>query len=174
MVHGLIKQFLTDVAWGELDYLVIDLPPGTGDAALTLTQLAPLSGAVIVTTANDLSLIDARKGLQMFNKVSVPVLGIIENMSYFTPPELPDKRYYLFGRDGGKRVAEELGVQFLGEVPIDPRMADYGDRGEPIVAVAPDSESARAFRAISDTVVRRLATLAMESPLAETDITWVS
>ena len=123
MVHGLIKQFLTDVAWGELDYLIIDLPPGTGDAALTLTQLAPLSGAVIVTTANDLSLIDARKGLQMFNKVNVPVLGLIENMSYFTPPELPDKKYYLFGRNGGKRVAEELQVEFLGEVPIDQHRA---------------------------------------------------
>ncbi len=174
MVHGLIKQFLTDVAWGELDYLVIDLPPGTGDAALTLTQLAPLSGAVIVTTANDLSIIDARKGLQMFNKVSVPVLGIVENMSYFAPPELPDKRYYLFGRDGGKRVAEELGVDFLGEVPIDPRMADYGDRGEPIVAVAPESESGRAFGEISADVVRKLAKLSMEAPMASADITWVS
>jgi len=174
MVHGLIKQFLTDVAWGELDYLVIDLPPGTGDAALTLTQLAPLSGAVIVTTANDLSIIDARKGLQMFNKVSVPVLGIVENMSYFTPPELPDKRYYLFGRDGGKRVAEELSVDFLGEVPIDPRMADYGDRGEPIVAVAPDSASGAAFRDISGLVVRKLAKLAMDAPMADADITWVS
>ena len=104
--------------WGELDYLVIDLPPGTGDAALTLTQMAPLSGAVIVTTANDLSLIDARKGLQMFEKVNVPVLGIVENMSYFTPPELPDKKYYIFGEGGGKRTAEEIGVDFLGEVPI--------------------------------------------------------
>lgn len=174
MVHGLIKQFLTDVAWGELDYLVVDLPPGTGDAALTLTQLAPLSGAVIVTTANDLSLIDARKGLQMFNKVSVPVLGIVENMSYFTPPELPDKRYYLFGRDGGKRVAAELGVDFLGEVPIDPHMADYGDRGEPIVAVAPESETGRAFRDVAGEIVRRLSVLAMEAPLVDADITWVS
>lgn len=175
MVHGLIKQFLTDVAWGELDYLIIDLPPGTGDAALTLTQLAPLSGAVIVTTANDLSLIDARKGLQMFNKVSVPVLGIVENMSYFTPPELPDKKYYLFGRDGGKRVADELGVRFLGEVPIDPHMADYGDRGEPIIVVSPDSDTARAFEEISGTVVRRLSTLAADnSGLTDTDITWAS
>ncbi|MCH2186680.1 Mrp/NBP35 family ATP-binding protein, partial [Myxococcota bacterium] len=174
MVHGLIKQFLTDVAWGELDYLVIDLPPGTGDAALTLTQLAPLSGAVIVTTANDLSIIDARKGLQMFNKVNVPVLGIVENMAYFTPPELPDKRYYLFGRDGGKRVAEELGVDFLGEVPIDPRMADYGDRGEPIVWVAPNSETGQSLKTVSDLVVRKLSMLAMEPPVAEAEITWES
>ena len=114
MVHGLIRQFLTDVEWGELDYLVVDMPPGTGDAALTLTQQAPLSGAVIVTTANDLSLIDARKGLQMFDKVGVPILGIIENMSYFTPPDLPDRKYYIFGQGGGERVAKELGVEFLG------------------------------------------------------------
>jgi ATP-binding protein involved in chromosome partitioning len=175
MVHGLIKQFLTDVAWGELDYLVIDLPPGTGDAALTLTQLAPLSGAVIVTTANDLSLIDARKGLQMFNKVNVPILGIIENMSYFTPPELPDKKYYLFGRGGGRRVAEELGVDFLGEVPIDPRMADLGDRGEPVVMAAPDSESAKAFKQIAGHVARQLAKLAIEQPaVTDTNITWVT
>ena len=107
---------------------MIDLPPGTGDAALTLTQQAPLSGAVIVTTANDLSLIDARKGLKMFEKVNVPVLGIIENMSYFTPPDLPDRRYYIFGRGGGKRTAEELGVDFLGEVPIDPRVVEGGRR----------------------------------------------
>ena len=101
MVHGLIHQFLTDVEWGELDYLVVDMPPGTGDAALTLTQQAPLAGAVIVTTANDLSLIDARKGLKMFEKVQVPVLGIVENMSYFTPPDLPDRKYYLFGQRRG-------------------------------------------------------------------------
>jgi ATP-binding protein involved in chromosome partitioning len=175
MVHGLIKQFLTDVAWGELDYLVIDLPPGTGDAALTLTQIAPLSGAVIVTTANDLSLIDARRGLQMFNKVSVPILGIIENMSYFTPPELPDKKYYLFGKDGGKRVAKELDVEFLGEVPIDPRMAGFGDRGEPIVVAAPDSDSAKAFNDMAGRIAQKLAVLAMESPApADADITWLS
>ena len=100
MVHGLVKQFLTDVEWGELDYLVIDMPPGTGDAALTLTQQAPLAGAIIVTTANDLSLIDARKGLKMFQKVEVPVLGILENMSYFTPPDLPDRKYHIFGEGG--------------------------------------------------------------------------
>ena len=173
MVHGLIKQFLTDVAWGELDYLIIDLPPGTGDAALTLTQLAPLSGAVIVTTPNDLSLIDARKGLQMFNKVKVPILGIVENMAYFTPPELPDKKYYLFGREGGQRIAGELGVPFLGEIPIDARMANYGDHGEPVVAVAPDSDSGKAFNEISGLVARKLSTLAAEGPtILETDITW--
>ncbi len=175
MVHGLVRQFLTDVAWGELDYLVVDMPPGTGDAALTLTQQAPLAGAVIVTTANDLSLIDARKGLSMFEKVEVPVLGIVENMSYFTPPDLPDRRYYLFGEGGGRRTAEELGVDFLGEVPIDPRIVEGGDRGRPILLEAPDSDAAAAFRAIAGLVARKLAVLAERTPaLADANITWVS
>ena len=175
MVHGLIRQFLTDVVWGELDYLIVDMPPGTGDAALTLTQMAPLSGAVIVTTANDLALIDARKGLQMFEKVGVPVLGIIENMSYFTPPELPDRKYYLFGEGGGKRTAEELGVDFLGEVPIDPRVVEGGDKGSPIVLEAPDSDAARAFRDLGGLVARKLAVLADATPqIADANITWVS
>jgi ATP-binding protein involved in chromosome partitioning len=174
MVHGLIRQFLTDVKWGELDYLVIDLPPGTGDAALTLTQQAPLSGAIIVTTANDLSLIDARKGLQMFNKVSVPVLGIVENMSYFVPPDLPDRKYYIFGEGGGRRIAEELGVDFLGEVPVDPRVAEGGDKGEPIVRFAPDSPVALAFVELAGAVARRLAVLSERSPaVADANITWV-
>jgi ATP-binding protein involved in chromosome partitioning len=174
MVHGLIKQFLTDVEWGELDYLVIDMPPGTGDAALTLTQMAPLSGAVIVTTANDLSLVDARKGLRMFEKVEVPVLGIIENMSFFTPPDLPDRKYYIFGEGGGKRIAAELGVDFLGELPIDPRVAEGGDKGRPIVIHAPDSETAKRFQELSGVVARKLAVLAAQTPsLADGNITWV-
>jgi len=157
MVHGLIKQFLTDVEWGELDYMVIDLPPGTGDAALTLTQMCPLSGAVIVTTSNNLSTVDARKGLGMFEKADVPVLGIIENMSYFTPPELPDKKYYIFGQGGGQRVAEELGVDFMGEVPIDPRVVETGDAGRPIVVSEPESDVAKAFFELAGTVARKLA-----------------
>ncbi len=175
MVHGLIRQFLTDVDWGQLDYLVIDMPPGTGDAALTLTQQAPLSGAVIVTTANDLSLIDARKGLKMFEKVNVPVLGILENMSYFTPPELPDKKYYLFGEGGGRRTAAELGVDFLGEVPIDPRVAEAGDLGKPILVAEPDSDAARVLRELAGTVARKLSVLAAEAPpLADANITWAT
>ena len=174
MVHGLIKQFLTDVNWGELDYLIVDIPPGTGDAALTLTQMAPISGAVIVTTANDLSLIDARKGLQMFEKVGVPILGIVENMSYFTPSDQPDRKYHIFGRGGGERVAKELGVDFLGEVPIDPRIAEDGDVGKPIVASQPDSPSSIAFKRITGDVVRKLAMLAINSPpVADANITWV-
>jgi ATP-binding protein involved in chromosome partitioning len=175
MVHGLIRQFLVDVQWGELDYLVIDLPPGTGDAALTLTQNAPLSGAVIVTTANDLSVIDARKGLKMFEKVDVPVLGIIENMSYFVPPDLPDRKYWIFGKGGGKRVADELGVDFLGEVPIDTRVVEGGDRGRPILVHAPDCAAAGALRAIAGTIARKLAILAERSPkIADSNITWVT
>jgi len=175
MVHGLIRQFLSDVDWGELDYLVIDLPPGTGDAALTLTQQAPLSGAVIVTTANDLSILDARKGLRMFEKVAVPVLGIVENMSYFVPPDLPDRRYWIFGKDGGRRVADELGVDFLGEVPIDPRVVEGGDRGRPILVHAPESEAAQAFRRIAGEVARRLAVLAERTPaIADANIQWVA
>ncbi|MAE93355.1 MAG: hypothetical protein CL910_01710 [Deltaproteobacteria bacterium] len=175
MVHGLIRQFLTEVEWGELDYLVVDMPPGTGDAALTLTQQAPLAGAVIVTTANDLSVIDARRSLAMFEKVDVPVLGIVENMSYFVPPDLPDRKYHIFGRDGGKRVAEELGVDFLGEVPIDPRVVEGGDSGRPIVAMAPDSEAAAAFRALAGVVARNLSVLAARTPaIADANITWVS
>ncbi len=175
MVHGLIRQFLFDVEWGELDYLVIDLPPGTGDAALTLTQQAPLSGAVIVTTANDLSVIDARKGLTMFEKVDVPVLGIVENMAYFVPPDLPDRRYHIFGKDGGKRVADELGVDFLGEIPIDTRVVEGGDQGRPILVHAPDSDAAACFRALAGNVARKLAVLAARSPaIADANITWVS
>ncbi len=175
MVHGLIRQFLADVEWGELDYLVIDMPPGTGDAALTLTQQAPISGAVIITTANDLSVIDARKGLKMFEKVDVPVLGIVENMSYFVPPDLPDRRYYIFGKDGGKRVADELAVDFLGEVPIEPRVAEGGDIGRPIVVHAPDSPAAAAFRELAGRVARKLSVLASRTPaMADANITWVT
>jgi ATP-binding protein involved in chromosome partitioning len=175
MVHGLVKQFLTDVKWGELDYLIVDMPPGTGDAALTLTQMAPLSGAIIVTTANDLSLIDARKGLQMFEKVGVPILGIVENMSYFTPPDLPDRKYYIFGQGGGERVAKELGVDFLGEVPIDPRIAEDGDLGQPIVVSRPDSPSSEALRQIAGKVARKVAMLAVKSPpVADANISWVN
>lgn len=175
MVHGLVRQFLTDVEWGELDYLIVDMPPGTGDAALTLTQQAPLSGALIVTTANDLSLIDARKGLSMFQRVQVPVLGIVENMSWFSPPDLPERRYHIFGEGGGRRVAHELGVDFLAELPIDPRVAEGGDKGRPILLHAPDSEMAEGFRSLAGAVARKLAVLAEDTPpVADANITWVS
>jgi ATP-binding protein involved in chromosome partitioning len=141
MVHKAVTQFLTDIDWGQLEYLVIDLPPGTGDAQLTLTQTAPLSGAVIVTTPQEVALIDARKGLEMFRQVKVPVLGIVENMSSFTGED--GKSVYIFGHGGGRKLALDAQVPFLGEVPIDPRVAECGDNGDPIVHKYPDSAVAR-------------------------------
>jgi len=161
MVHGLIYQFLTQVEWGSLDYLVIDLPPGTGDAQLTLTQTAPLAGAVIVTTPQDVSLIDARRGLKMFEQVNVPVLGIVENMSSFVCPHCGG-RTDIFRHGGGKRTSRELEVPFLGEVPIDPEVVVSGDSGVPIVAGHPDSPAAVAYAEIAERVAASLGRLAIE------------
>jgi ATP-binding protein involved in chromosome partitioning len=155
MVMKALDQFLTDVKWGELDYMVIDLPPGTGDAQLTLTQKVPLTGAVIVTTPQDVALIDARKGLAMFRKVNVPVLGIVENMSYYICNHCGE-RTEIFGHGGGRKTAEMLGVPFLGEVPIDPKVVVGGDTGEPIVVAHPDSPAAQAFRAIAAKIVQQI------------------
>ena len=155
MVMKAVEQFLQDVAWGKLDVLVIDLPPGTGDAQLTLTQKIHLSGAVIVTTPQDVSLIDARKGLAMFQKVNVPVLGIVENMSYFVCPEC-GHREEIFKHGGGRRTAEQLGVPFLGEIPLDPKVAIGGDAGRPIVAAEPDSVVAQAYGRIAEALVATL------------------
>jgi ATP-binding protein involved in chromosome partitioning len=138
-----VGAFLGQINWGNLDYLIIDLPPGTGDAQLTLTQQAPLTGAIIVTTPQDISLIDARKGLRMFNEVKVPVIGVIENMSYFIGED--GKRYEIFRHGGGKKLAAESGVPLLGEIPIDPRVAECGDAGEPIVSKYPDSPVSVAY-----------------------------
>jgi ATP-binding protein involved in chromosome partitioning len=165
MVHRAITQFLTDLDWGQLDYLVIDLPPGTGDAQLTLTQTAPLSGAVIVTTPQEVSLIDARKGLEMFRQVRVPVLGIVENMSYFVGED--GKRYDIFRHGGGRKLAQEAGVPFLGELPIDPRVAECGDTGDPIVHKYPDTPVAKAYQALAKTVVAGLEQAAQEPELPE-------
>ena len=155
MVMKAVEQFLGDVAWGRLDYLVIDLPPGTGDAQLTLTQKIQLSGAVIVTTPQDVALIDARKGLAMFQKVNVPVLGIIENMSYFVCPQC-GHREEIFKHGGGEKTARELKVPFLGEIPLDPKVAVGGDAGRPIVAADPDSNVTKAYLAISEQIGRQL------------------
>ena len=132
MASGAIKQFMSDVFWGELDYLVFDMPPGTGDIQLTLVQTIPLTGAVIVTTPQEVSLIDARKALKMFNRVNVPVLGIVENMSYFIAPDT-GKKYDIFGSGGGEKLSKELNTPFLGGIPIDPRIRKGGDKGVPIV-----------------------------------------
>ena len=155
MVMKALDQFLTDVKWGELDFMVIDLPPGTGDAQLTLTQKVPLTGAVIVTTPQDVALIDARKGLAMFRKVNVPVLGIVENMSYYICQHCGE-RTEIFGHGGGKKTAEMLGVPFLGEVPIDPQVVIGGDTGAPIVVSHPQSPAAQAFREIAAKVVAQI------------------
>ena len=155
MVMKALEQFLGDVDWGELDYLVVDLPPGTGDAQLTLTQQVPLDGAVIVTTPQDVALIDARKGLAMFQRVNVPVLGVIENMSSYVCPSC-GHREDIFKSGGGRRTAEQLGVPFLGEIPIDPAIVVGGDAGAPIVASHPESAAARTFQDIADAVARRL------------------
>jgi ATP-binding protein involved in chromosome partitioning len=160
MVHNLLRQFLGQVAWGPLDYLVMDLPPGTGDAQLTLTQLAPLSGAVIVTTPQDVSLIDARKGLRMFQEVKVPVLGVVENMSVFAC-EACGHRHEIFRRGGARKLCEENGVPYLGEVPIDPEVVLGGDEGTPIVIRKPDSPAAKAFTELADRVAAGLAALSL-------------
>jgi ATP-binding protein involved in chromosome partitioning len=155
MVMKALDQFLTDVNWGELDFMIIDLPPGTGDAQLTLTQKVPLTGAVVVTTPQDVALIDARKGLAMFRKVNVPVLGIVENMSYFICRHCGE-REEIFGHGGGKKTAGMLGVPFLGEVPIDPKVVVGGDSGEPIVVLNPESPAAQAFVELAKHVVKQI------------------
>jgi ATP-binding protein involved in chromosome partitioning len=155
MVMKAIDQFLTDVKWGELDFMVIDLPPGTGDAQLTLTQKAGLTGAVVVTTPQDIALIDARKGLAMFRKVNVPILGIVENMSYYICRHCGE-REEIFGHGGGRKTAEMLGVPFLGEVPLDPKVVVGGDTGEPIVIADPASPAAQAFRELARQVVAQV------------------
>jgi ATP-binding protein involved in chromosome partitioning len=151
MVMKAVEQFLQDVAWGTLDYLLIDLPPGTGDAQLTLTQKIHLSGAVIVTTPQDVSLIDARKGLAMFQKVNVPVLGIVENMSYYVCPKC-GHREEIFKHGGGARTAAELRIPFLGEIPLDPKVAIGGDAGRPIVDGDPQSPVTQAYLKIAEAV----------------------
>ena len=155
MVMKALDQFLTDVKWGELDFMIIDLPPGTGDAQLTMTQKVPLTGAVVVTTPQDVALIDARKGLAMFRKVNVPVLGIVENMSYYICRHCGE-REEIFGHGGGKRTAEMLGVPFLGEVPLDPKVVVGGDSGEPIVVLDPTSPAAAAFRELARQIVAQV------------------
>ncbi|MDH3197366.1 MAG: Mrp/NBP35 family ATP-binding protein [Candidatus Krumholzibacteria bacterium] len=151
IVMGVVKKFLQDVDWGELDYLVVDMPPGTGDAQLTLVQTVPITGAVIVTTSSELALVDAEKGLQMYRTVGAPVLGIVENMSYFACPHCGE-RTEIFSRGGARELAARLGTEFLGEIPLDPIVRERGDAGVPIVKHAPDSIPAQAFFAIAERV----------------------
>jgi ATP-binding protein involved in chromosome partitioning len=159
MIHTAIQQFLRDVEWGELDYLVFDMPPGTGDAQLSLSQVLPLSGAVMVTTPQDVSLLDVRKALAMFRKMNVPLLGIVENMAGFQCPHCRHTTP-IFGEGGGARLGEEFGIPLLGSVALDPEMRIGGDTGAPIVVARPESASAAAFRQMAHAVEERLASLA--------------
>jgi ATP-binding protein involved in chromosome partitioning len=156
MVSNAVRQFLGEAEWGELDYLVLDLPPGTGDIQLTIVQTVALTGAVVVSTPQRVALADARKGVAMFENVNVPVLGIVENMAYFTPPDLTDRKYYLFGEQGARRLAEELGVPLLAEIPIEQTLRETSDAGEPMVVSHPESISSEAFRMLADRVVEQV------------------
>jgi ATP-binding protein involved in chromosome partitioning len=157
MAGSALKQFLADTQWGELDYLLIDLPPGTSDIHLTLVQTVPVTGAIIVTTPQKVAVADARKGLAMFRQpqINVPVLGVVENMAYFTPEELPDHKYYLFGREGGLKLAEASGVPFLGEIPLVQSIRESGDNGYP--AVLKEGVTAEAFQVLAETLARQIA-----------------
>ncbi len=157
MASSALRQFISDVEWGELDYLLIDLPPGTSDIHLTMVQSVPVTGAVIVTTPQKVALADANKGLSMFRQpqINVPVLGVIENMAYFTPEELPDNKYYLFGKEGGKKLAEKYQIPFLGEVPIIQSIRESGDTGYP--AVLKNGLTKDAYMELAETVARQVA-----------------
>ena len=155
MVHGAIQQFFRDVVWGELDYLLIDLPPGTGDVPLTLSQLVPLTGAITVTTPQEVALSDVRKGMTMFKKVNVPLLGVVENMSYFVCGHCGE-RTEIFSFGGGEQAAKKFGVPFLGRVPLDPAIREGGDQGSPIVVKNPDSPQTQAFLQIVRALVSQL------------------
>lgn len=165
MASNALKQLVGDADWGDLDYFVIDTPPGTSDIHLTLLQTLAITGALIVTTPQQVALADARKGVDMYrnDKVGVPILGLVENMSWFTPAELPDNKYYIFGRDGGKRLADELGVPLLGQIPLVQSICESGDEGQP-VALNADSLTGRAFLQLAAAVVRQVDKRNVEMP----------
>lgn len=158
MASSAIRQFVTDVYWGELDYLVVDMPPGTGDIHLTLMQIVPVTGAVIVTTPQDVALADAKKGIAMFGQaqMNVPVIGLVENMSYFVPAELPDHKYFIFGKEGGKRLASEYDLPFLGQIPLVQGIREGGDEGVPVM-ISDDLITKKAFETVAAHVVRSIA-----------------
>ena len=158
MVSSAIRQFVTDVDWGELDYLIIDMPPGTGDIHLTVVQTVPVTGVIVVTTPQLVALADAKKGIAMFGQaqLKVPVIGLVENMSYFTPAELPENKYYIFGKDGGKNLADEFDIPFLGQIPIVQSIREGGDSGIPIM-VSDDEITKKAFADFAGHAVRGIA-----------------
>ena len=158
MTTSAIKQLFNDAHWGELDYLVVDMPPGTGDIHITVSQTFPIAGAVIVTTPQHVALADAVKGIGMFlmDSINIPLLGVVENMAYFTPAELPENKYYIFGKDGGKRLAEEYKVPFLGEIPLLKGISDAGDNGFP-VAIDTEDPVTKSFLTIAEKVAQQLS-----------------
>ena len=157
MASNALKQLIGDANWGDLDYFLIDLPPGTSDIHLTMVQTLAITGAIVVSTPQEVALADARKGISMFTgeKINVPVLGLVENMSWFTPVELPENKYYLFGKEGGKRLAEELNIPLLGQIPIVQSICEGGDSGKP-VALNPDSITGQAFQKLAENVVKQI------------------
>ncbi|HEX2570429.1 MAG TPA: iron-sulfur cluster carrier protein ApbC [Polyangia bacterium] len=163
MVHKLLQQFLEDVDWGQLDYMVVDLPPGTGDAQLSLSQLIPITGAVMVTTPQEVALIDVVKAVSMFKKVEIPILGVIENMSYYVCPACGHNDE-IFSRGGGRRLADQLGTPFLGELPLDTRVRYGGDTGRPVVVGAPETPNAKQFMDIAARVATRIGGMILSGP----------
>jgi ATP-binding protein involved in chromosome partitioning len=168
MASSAIKQFITDVDWGELDYLIIDMPPGTGDIHLTMVQTVPITGVIVVTTPQEVALADAKKGIAMFGQaqIKVPIIGLIENMSWFTPAELPDNQYFIFGKDGGKRLAEEYDIPFLGQIPLVQTIREGGDRGIPAM-VSDDAITQKAFRRFAGSTIRSIAMRNANLPVTE-------
>jgi len=168
MVSSAVRQFVSDVDWGELDYLVIDMPPGTGDIHLTIVQTVPVTGAIVVSTPQLVALADAKKGITMFNQpgLKVPVIGLVENMSYFTPKELPDNKYYIFGKEGGKNLASEFDIPFLGEIPLVQSIREGGDIGIPVM-IGDDEISKKAFTDFGDNAIRAISMRNAQLPATE-------
>jgi ATP-binding protein involved in chromosome partitioning len=168
MVSSAIRQFVSDVDWGDLDYLVIDMPPGTGDIHLTIVQTVPVTGVIVVTTPQLVALADAKKGIAMFSQpgLKVPVIGLVENMSYFTPKELPENKYYIFGKEGGKNLAAEFDIPFLGEIPLVQSIREGGDIGIPVM-IGDDEISKKAFTDFSDNAIRGIAMRNAQLPVTE-------
>ncbi len=156
MLDGMVKKFLHQAKWGELDFLIVDMPPGTGDVQISLAQSVPLTGAIVVTTPQTVALLDARKGLKMFQNLNIPILGIVENMSYFVPPDLPDRQYDIFGSGGGTKTAQELGIPLLGCIPLEMALRESSDRGIPMVLAYPQSPSAQAIRQVAQSLLDRV------------------
>jgi ATP-binding protein involved in chromosome partitioning len=171
MVSSAIRQFVSDVDWGELDYLVIDMPPGTGDIHLTIVQTVPVTGAIVVTTPQLVALADAKKGITMFNQpgLKVPVIGLVENMSYFTPAELPDNKYYIFGKEGGRNLASEFDIPFLGEIPLVQTIREGGDIGVPVM-IGDDEISKSAFAEFGDNAIRAISMRNAQLPATEVSV----